>query len=58
MSRAITGGREDAMRKIGKLKRKASTRKKVTGLKTRVRSTRGVRNINNRNKGAKPRKRK
>jgi len=58
MNRAITGGREDALRKIGKLKGKASARKKVTGLRAHVRSTKGVRSIINRNKGAKPRKKK
>lgn len=60
MSRAITGGREDAMRRI--VKGKSGTGKKVLkrfrGIRNRVRSTRRVRNIVNRNKGAKPRKKK
>jgi len=60
MGRAITRGREDAMRAVGKGKKSGMARKKVmknsTGMGKRVRSTRGVRKTVNRNKGAKPRK--
>ncbi len=60
MDRAITKGREDAMRAVGKGMKSSTGRKKVmkgsVGVVNRGRGTRGVRKAVNRNKGAKPRK--
>ena len=59
MGRAISRGREDAMRAVGKGRKSGVARKKLlkksTGMRNRVRNTRGVRKTVNRNKGAKPR---
>jgi hypothetical protein len=60
MDRAITKGREDAMRAVGKGRKSGTGRKNVmkgsVGVRNRERSTRGVRKAVNRNKGAKARK--
>jgi hypothetical protein len=59
MGHAITRGREDAMRAVGRGRKSSTGMKKAMkrpGIGNRVRSTHGVRKVVNRNKGAKPRK--